>query len=769
MLISPPFLPTRKSGEADADWVERAMTQPAGRAPGSSAPEGSFPVSSWLQWHNGLHIQAPTDAGDFLPVRAIANGIVRFAKAPTKPTTEATDPLNYMPDKSVARTDNGIVIVEHEGEIGANGTTPTTFKFYSVYMHLSELAKVQVPEQKNSKGKVITPASSRDLQKDDKVQRKDKLGTAGQIYGGKGQIHFEICMNPAELEKLLRRPPIWSEDLPVPAPTADGRTDSVFGSLWFYVPQGTHAVTGNQPKSNLRESAGSGRGFSPAVLDDDLWVQITYRQGDATVRSYTPEGNPIGSHPGTVVADSGFEYNLYTEANKRHNSLDATTQAHSSPSGWYELLRFGRNLGSDPVPSNAAHWRLIPTAQGHRWVDLNGDGTFKFSDADFPPVAGWNCYHDDSSPDDQRCDSPNLKRRIRAFVPSDAYANETKPNDELLAKHLGDTGVRQNLRRTICEFPCEWDQSTIEDRYKWKRDPQLPFGLNNKENWDRFVRHLKAITLTADELPAAYKAAAWHLHATEFIAHMRQCGWLNREDLQRAIPAANAGNVQRFLNPLNQVMRKYLNFVPIRGSHFLGQVAHETGNLAGTMTENGNNPLSRQYETDAAYYAEPDTYSYMVKGNGYEKLHNTLGNEYNSGDGVKFRGRGSLQITGRSLYSIYWVYRGWLDKNSFDPSWWNKAGWWSTPINPSIKPAQISNPQLISARVNGNEFNPMDVGGWYWVDHGLNEKCDSENPTNNLAPNANSISDVINHYDTPTFSARRMKTEIAKKCLGDGV
>lgn len=116
----------------------------------------------------------------------------------------------------------------------------------------------------------------------------------------------------------------------------------------------------------------------------------------------------------------------------------------------------------------------------------------------------------------------------------------------------------------------------------------------------------------------------------------------------------------RYVKSISQVSTKYLDSRKTRVSHFLGQTAHETANLGGAMVEYGNDHLSRAYETDANYYCGPDTYSYFVRGHGYEKLPNTLGNKYNSDDGIKFRGRGSLQITGRVAYADYWVYRGWL-------------------------------------------------------------------------------------------------------------
>ena len=95
--------------------------------------------------------------------------------------------------------------------------------YYSVYMHLSDI-DVAVEEKKP-------------------IWRKDVIGKAGHIYGRPHQIHFEICLNPDELQKLIgvNRAITWSD--PTTAPTADGRTDAVFGSLYVYLPAGTPTRT----------------------------------------------------------------------------------------------------------------------------------------------------------------------------------------------------------------------------------------------------------------------------------------------------------------------------------------------------------------------------------------------------------------------------------------------------------------------------------------------------------------------------------------------
>lgn len=247
MIISPPFLPTRTAAGTDATWLDAAMAAPPSRLPDTHASEGSYPLSHNLSWHNGMHIQAPNgSSGSSLPVRAIADGKVIFVQAPTKANTSVDDAQNYNPfdragSKTAAWTDNGCVIIEHRSTIGAQGTTETEVVFYSLYMHLSALGR-------------ITPAGQttrRVLQTGDAILRKDEVGTPGQVYGHAGQLHFEICLDAANLQRLIGRAPNWVAPALAPAtptaPTADGRTDSIFGSACTSIFQPTPRPTRESP------------------------------------------------------------------------------------------------------------------------------------------------------------------------------------------------------------------------------------------------------------------------------------------------------------------------------------------------------------------------------------------------------------------------------------------------------------------------------------------------------------------------------------------
>jgi putative chitinase len=103
----------------------------------------------------------------------------------------------------------------------------------------------------------------------------------------------------------------------------------------------------------------------------------------------------------------------------------------------------------------------------------------------------------------------------------------------------------------------------------------------------------------------------------------------------------------------------FYKFTPERASHFFAQTAHETGGFK-TFTENlnynhlgllkifkkyfPNELLAKQYEKKPEMIANRVYASRM--GNGNET----------SGDGWKFRGRGALQLTGKSNYQAFSDY-----------------------------------------------------------------------------------------------------------------
>ena len=104
----------------------------------------------------------------------------------------------------------------------------------------------------------------------------------------------------------------------------------------------------------------------------------------------------------------------------------------------------------------------------------------------------------------------------------------------------------------------------------------------------------------------------------------------------------------------------FYNLTPERAAHFFGQTSHETGKFK-TFSENlnysaeGLKKIFKKYFnnlTALAYARNPEKIANKVYGN-------RMGNgTESSGDGYKFRGRGALQLTGRSNYESFAEYLG---------------------------------------------------------------------------------------------------------------
>ena len=708
MIISPPFLAARlvapatatapSSTEDEHTWLARAMTQPRSRAPGTRTFEGSYPVSAALQWHNGLHLVAPHETAGALPVCAIADGKVIFVNQPAPLNADPAHPQNYMPKGPPAWTDNGCVIVEHTTDIGATGNTSTQIVYFSLYMHLSQIEAT--------------------VKLDSLIYRKDPIGTAGQFHGAEHQLHFEICCDKANLDRLIGREALWTETEPPVTPTSDGRRDTVFGEVVIYLPAST-PVSPKPPTSHIRTSSNSGT--AGATLGTARWVGIRHDKGSAILRSIDLMGRPIGVADGRT--DKDFEYDLYIEAGRRntdylHHSPPAigpTVQITSSPSGWYELLRFGRNLGPDPLPADAAHWREIPTATGTVWADLNTIGSFKFSEADFLAVTGWNFFDDDETPLDMRCDSVDLKRWIRDPDP----ANAERMDRVQLGRRLGEPAVQQRLRRAICNFATEWDATNIEVILGWVRDPEHGYGLEQEQNWTRFITYCRAVTFT--NLPDAYLKATWRLHPTEFIAVMRRCKWFSAYELAQCLPrrsykysssprVAHPVNIdwstalQRAMthqNSLNKILRKYGICTNERNAHFFGQVFIET-DLVRTMREIGQGKTNR----DGSWPA-PATEFYNV-----------------------FYGRGMMQLTWPANYEGYLLFRtasalknstNYVDQRISG----NSQHFWANPKDGGIR--HQWSPRYDPDIIASDSYNSCDSAGWYWISKLIGNKLTNIN------------------------------------------
>lgn len=140
---------------------------------------------------------------------------------------------------------------------------------------------------------------------------------------------------------------------------------------------------------------------------------------------------------------------------------------------------------------------------------------------------------------------------------------------------------------------------------------------------------------------------------------------ISKEQLLAIMPLAGK-RADVFLDPLNRCMYEFDITTPLREAAFLAQVAHESGQLR----------YVKELASGKAYEGRAD-----------------LG-DTKPGDGVKYKGRGLIQITGKINYEKCGVFLG-LDLLTF--------------------------PELLETPVNA-----CRSAGWFWMAHGLGELADKE-------------------------------------------
>lgn len=128
---------------------------------------------------------------------------------------------------------------------------------------------------------------------------------------------------------------------------------------------------------------------------------------------------------------------------------------------------------------------------------------------------------------------------------------------------------------------------------------------------------------------------------------------LTLEQLRQIVPIKDQTALNNTLKGLNDCLTRFSINTPNRINHFLSQILHETGNLA-LLKENLNYSAEGLVKTFKKYF--PTIESTVGYAKNQAKIANKvysgrMGNgDEASGDGFKFRGRGTLQTTGHDNY-----------------------------------------------------------------------------------------------------------------------
>jgi putative chitinase len=147
---------------------------------------------------------------------------------------------------------------------------------------------------------------------------------------------------------------------------------------------------------------------------------------------------------------------------------------------------------------------------------------------------------------------------------------------------------------------------------------------------------------------------------------------------------------------LPAILDKYGIDTPLRVAHFLAQTAHESAGFT-RFVENLNYSAAGLQSTFPKYFRKvsPATYAHKPEKIANHVYANRMGNGYEtSGDGWKFRGRGMIQLTGRTNYTSFSNATG---KNA------------------------VFNPDILSTPEGAAES-----AAWYWKERNINQAADAD-------------------------------------------
>lgn len=143
---------------------------------------------------------------------------------------------------------------------------------------------------------------------------------------------------------------------------------------------------------------------------------------------------------------------------------------------------------------------------------------------------------------------------------------------------------------------------------------------------------------------------------------------MNKQILKRIMPYATEANIDKYISHLNDTMAQFSINSPLRQAHFLAQLGHESGSLR----------YVREIASGEAYEGRKD-----------------LGNT-SPGDGVKYKGRGLIQLTGKANYKAFDEYTHGV-------------------YNLLEYPERVEQPDLATM-----------VAGWFWDKNNLNHYADQD-------------------------------------------
>ncbi|ECT4096543.1 chitinase, partial [Salmonella enterica] len=347
-----------------------------------------------------------------------------------------------------------------------------------------------------------------------------------------------------------------------------------------------------------------------------------------TVRA--PKGKILYTRQATAEQATFSATSATLEAQYMLPRITTTPVMDASKQWWFNITGSGWLPEKDV--EEAGQYDLLK--QGFQPLEENSGGDMVSS-----PYEGWVPEAFDSvsraaaQGDEWYEQVPPFYRELMVRMDSD---QDGKVTEEEIRQALvvRDPLVRHVVNRLVIKHHSEWcgGRSTgrWEEFYKDLDTEETAYC----EKWQSDLEWMSGVPPFNTDEPV------WHFHPVVFLSTLFDDDQLiTYEQLKLMLPSDQEAKASIYLKPLNEAMRLFEINTPLRKSHFMAQILHETGFFM---------------------YTEE-----IASGNAYEGR-SDLGNNH-AGDGPLFKGRGLLQITGRSNYTKCQEYlRTKLNDRMFD-------------------------------------------------------------------------------------------------------
>ncbi len=642
----------------------------------AKARGGYYPMGANGLWHGGVHFDQGT-AGTFdqSSVRCIADGeVIAYRIDEQYPISEY---IGEIPLIKRALFSTGFVLVRHRLALpplhptpGSDASEPA-LTFYSLYMHLQDWAGYQAQASLPrpdfwGEGTYCVETQGSDLNVRAEPSQSASIlaalpkGTRVRVGASNGQFRKLLsivsgaarpALAPADDEgtlpgyvafKFLKaqsepktKGSVVVLDEPVPIKAGD-----LIGHLGRYQ---NHDEAMPQPLLHLEVFScedvpafvAQSRAYASRLPETQKTLLKIYKGASKLIphREGIDADNPprLGDEGVMVGVDLMLPQSLLDSL-----PADAKLMVPASTGGmscspetrWWRLDNLLADKDGQPISGWLAEQEMITT----RHSPWEWEGYDFIEDRERP--AGALAYHLEALrrlTDSERAsykgmidqsDKGPVKQRLYAILDGNG---DQKITPEEISTALSKPWHAQSIAQLITKHESEW----LWNPDKWDELDELmehsPADPN--PDWAEEKKRIEKLSWWK-ELGGKHGINAdgvvWHFQPLNLIAqHSISMKMLvSREQLSLVMGSASSDLIEKYLVPINEAMKIFGITTPLRIAHFLAQIAHETGELK----------FSEEISSGAQY-------------EGRRSLGNTQ-----PGDGERFKGRGLLQLTGRSNY-----------------------------------------------------------------------------------------------------------------------